>query len=150
VVIAAPAPGYGAQNIVPVVNNSMEKFDQLGIPALVKEAGPYLIFDEDHEGRDVTVFVALPVAEPPASLPAPAQYLELPEVEVASTVRCGPAAGIFPMVYHDLARWIEVHGYHWQAPSREILIHERDDTSEIDQQVLEIQLPFTRPDPRAA
>jgi DNA-binding transcriptional MerR regulator/effector-binding domain-containing protein len=149
VVILGQAPGYGAANIVPVVNSSKEEFDQLGIPALVKEAGPYLIFYEDHDGSDVTVFLALPVAEPPAKLPAPAQYLELPEVEVASTVRNGRAASVFPMVYHDLVMWAEAHGYRYHTPGREICITETDDLAEADQQVFEIQLPFTRPEPAA-
>ncbi|HEX9358702.1 MAG TPA: GyrI-like domain-containing protein [Streptosporangiaceae bacterium] len=95
-------------------------FDQLGIHDRVKEAGPRIIFYEREHGEDVTVFLALPVTEPPAELPAPALYRVLPEVEAAVAVRRGPAASIFPMVYQDLGRWIEEHGYHFHGPGREV------------------------------
>jgi DNA-binding transcriptional MerR regulator len=144
VVVSAPAPGWGAPNIVPVVNGLVEKFDQLRIGDLVGETGPRIIFYEYSEDAGVTVFLALPVAQPPESLPEPARYMVLPEVEVASTVRNGRAASIFPMVYQDLVRWTEEHGYRSQMTGREVWINEVDDFSQIDQQVFEVQLPFTR------
>ncbi len=61
-------------------------------------------------------------------------------------MRNGPAASIFPVVYHDLARWIEEHGYRsvdWA--SRQVWVHEVDDVADVAQQVFEIQLPFIRP-----
>jgi DNA-binding transcriptional MerR regulator len=143
VVIAGRAPGWGPENVVPVVNRLAGQFDQLGIAERVKEAGPRLIFYEI-EGDDITVCLALPVAEPPGGLPAPAQYRVLPEIEAAVTVRSGPAASIFPMVYHDLVRWIDEHGYHAAGPDREVWINEVDDIADVAQQVFEIQLPFTR------
>lgn len=45
----------------------------------------------DAPGEDVTVCLALPVAEPPGGLPAPARYRVLPEIEAAAAVRNGPA-----------------------------------------------------------
>jgi DNA-binding transcriptional MerR regulator/effector-binding domain-containing protein len=146
VVIAGRAPGFGAANIVPVVNQLVEEFDQLGIHDRVKEAGPRIIFYEHEHGEDVNVFLALPVAEPPAGLPAPARYRVLPEIEVAAAVRSGPAAGIFPMVYYDLVRWIEERGYRpVPAPGREVWVHDKDDPTDPGPQIFEIQLPFTRP-----
>ena len=111
VVISGQAPGFGAENIVPVVNRLDGQFDQLGIHDRVKEAGPRLIFYDYGHGENVTVHLALPVAEPPGELPAPAEYRVLPEIEAAVTVRSGPAASIFPMVYQDLVRWIDERGY---------------------------------------
>lgn len=96
VAIAAPAPAFGAEHIVPVVNRSREQFDQLGIPGQAKVAGPYLVFYEHDEGTGITVYLALPVAERPAELSAPATYLVLPVVEAVVAVRNGPAASIFP------------------------------------------------------
>jgi len=56
-----------------------------------------------------------------------------------------PAAGIFPVVYHDLIRWIGERGYHAVAgPGREVWVNEIDDIADVAQQVFEIQLPFTR------
>lgn len=70
----------------------------------------------------------------------------LPEIEAAVAVRNGPAASIFPMVYHDLVRWIEERGYRPVAgPGRDVWVHEVDDIADVAQQVFEIQLPFTRP-----
>ena len=145
VVIAGQAPAYGPENIVPVVNRLAEQFDQLRICDRVKGAGPRLIFYEYGHGENVPVHLALPVAEAPGELPAPAQYRLLPQIEAATTVRSGPAASIFPMVYHDLARWIDERGYHAAGPGREVWVNEVDDIADVAQQVFEIQLPFTRP-----
>jgi DNA-binding transcriptional MerR regulator len=145
VVIAGRAPGFGAANIVPVVNQLAAQFDQLRIHDRVKEAGPRIVFYEREHGEDVTVCLALPVAEPPGELPAPAHYRVLPQIEAAAAVRSGPAAGIFPMVYNDLVRWIEEQGYHpVPGPGREVWLHEIDDIADVAQQVFEIQLPFIR------
>jgi effector-binding domain-containing protein len=146
ITIAGRAPAFGAQNIVPVVNRGKELFDQLGIAERVQEAGPYLIFYEHDHGQDVTVYLALPVVEPPAELPEPARYVVLPEIDAAVAMRSGPAAGIFPVVYHDLVRWAEEHGYQVSPPGREIWVHEVHDVADVGQQVFEIQLPFSRPE----
>jgi DNA-binding transcriptional MerR regulator len=146
VVIADTAPGWGTENVVPAVNRARVKFGQLGISALVKVAGPFILFYEETDGPEITVNVALPVAEQPAELPTPAQYRVLPAIEAAATVRSGRAASIYPMVYQDLVAWVVAHGYqpHWH--SRDIWIHEFDDIAEAaDQQVFEAQLAFTRP-----
>ena len=146
VALAGRAGGYAPQNVVLVVNQLDAQWDQLGIYDRVKEAGPRLIYFGPEHGEDVTVFLAMPVAEPPAELPAPARYLVLPEIEAAVAVRNGPAAAIYPMVYHDLVRWIEERGYTPVPPSRDVWINEIDDIADVDQQVFETQLPFTRPE----
>jgi DNA-binding transcriptional MerR regulator len=145
VVIAGPAPGWGAANIVPVVNRLAEQFDQLEIGDRVKEAGPRIVFYDHEHGENVTVHLALPVSEPPGELPVPAYYRVLPEIEAAVTVRNGLSASIFPMVYQDLVQWIDERGYRAApGPGREVWVHEVDDIADVDQQVFEIQLPFTR------
>jgi len=145
VVLAGHAPAFGPVNIVPVVNRLAGQFEQLGIGDRVKEAGPRMIL-YDAQDEDITVYLALPVAEPPGALPEPAEYRVLPQIEAAVAVRSGPAASIFPVVYHDLVRWIEEHGYRAAIGSnREVWVHEVDDIADVDQQVFEIQVPFTRP-----
>jgi hypothetical protein len=43
--------------------------------------------------------------------------------------------------------WIEERGYTpVPGPGRDVWIHEIDDIADVDQQVFEIQLPFTRPE----
>jgi effector-binding domain-containing protein len=96
-------------------------------------------------GEDITVCLAVPAAEPPGDLFEPARYRVLPEIEAATTVRNGPAASIFPVVYHDLVRWIDERGYHPVAgPGREVWVNMIDDIADVAQQVFEIQLPFNR------
>jgi len=146
VVIAGRAPGFGPANVVPVVNQLDAQFRQLGIYDRVKAAGPRLVFYEHEEGEDVTIFLALPVADQPGELPAPAHYRVLPEIEAAVAVRSGPASTIYPMVYHDLVQWIEERGYRpVPGPARDVWVHEVDDVADAAQQVIETQLPFTRP-----
>ena len=145
VVIAEPAPAFGPDNIVPVVNRAEEQFRQLRIHELVQAAGPYMVFYEGDPGIDLMVNLALPVAEPPAELPPPARYRVLPEIEEAAvTVRNGLAASIFPFVYHDLARWADERSYHHSGPGREVWVSTVDDIADVSQQVFEIQLPLSR------
>lgn len=146
VVLKEKAPGMAPQYAVPAVNRLAGRFDELGIAHRIKETGPRVIFFEDLQNEEeVTICLALPVAEPPADLPAPAVYQVLPEIEAAVAVRSGPASGIFPMVYQDLVRWVEEHGFHYvHRSSRDVWIHEVDDPADADQQVFEVQLPFTR------
>jgi len=145
VVLTGQAPAFGPENIVPVVNRLVGRSDQLELQDRVKAGGPRLIFYDHQPGEDVTVCLALPVAEPPGDLPGPAQYRVLPEIEAATTVRSGPAVSIFPVVYHDLVRWIDERGYRpVEGPGREVWVNEVDDIADVAQQVFEIQLPFTR------
>jgi DNA-binding transcriptional MerR regulator len=144
VVIADTASGWGVQNIVPAVNRARVRFDELGISGLVTVTGPFMLFYEETDGHEITVNVALPVAEQSAELPAPPRYRVLPAIEAAAAVRSGLAASIYPMIYQDLADWVEAHGYQPQGPGRDIWIHEVDDISEADQQIFEAQLPFAR------
>lgn len=136
----------GPATVVPAVNRCAEQFDQLGIRDMIKETGPYMFFYDDDGESGGTMHLALPVAEPPGELPAPATYVELPAIEAAVTVRSGAAASIFPVVYHDLVRWITEHGFQPRFPGREIWVHEVDDIERVSEQVFEVQLPFTRPD----
>ena len=146
VAIGASAPGYATEHVVPAVNRSRVQFDELAIPALATVTGPYMIFFEDNDGDAITVYVALPVAEPPAELPAPARYLTLPAIEAVVAVRSGKASSIFPAVLHDLVQYGTAHGYETHGPVRDIWINEIDDPSQVAEQVFEIQLPFTRPE----
>jgi hypothetical protein len=150
VVIAGQAPAFGPANIVPVVNHLVGEFERLEVGDRVKEAGPRMLLYDAH-GEGVTVYLAQPVTEPPGELAAPARYRALPEIEAAVAVRSGPAASIFPVVYHELVRWIDERGYRAVTGSnREVWVNEVDDIADVAQQVFEIQLPFARPGTPAA
>jgi DNA-binding transcriptional MerR regulator/effector-binding domain-containing protein len=146
VAIGAAAPGYRPEQVIGPVNRSRVQFDELGIPGLVAVTGPYMLFFEDREGHDITAYVALPVAEPPARLPPPARYVVLPAIEAVVAVRNGRASSIFPAVFNDLIQYANAHGYQTTGPGRDIWINEIDDISQVDEQVFEVQLPFTRPE----
>jgi DNA-binding transcriptional MerR regulator/effector-binding domain-containing protein len=144
VAISGTAAGIGPEHAVPVVNRSRALFDELDISGLAKVTGPFMVFFGDHDTDAATIYLALPVAERPAELPPPAQYLVLPAIEAATAVRNGPASSIYPAVYHDLVNWATAHGFQTSGPGRDIWIHEIDDISQVDEQVFETQLPFTR------
>jgi DNA-binding transcriptional MerR regulator/effector-binding domain-containing protein len=146
VAIGGTAPGIGPEHAVPVVNRSRTLFDELNIAGLATVTGPFVVFFEDHDSDEATIYLALPVAEPPAELPPPAQYMVLPAIEAATAVRSGRASSIYPAVYHDLVHWANAHGFQTSGPGRDIWIHEIDDISQVDEQVFETQLPFTRPE----
>jgi DNA-binding transcriptional MerR regulator len=146
VAIGGTAPGIGPEHAVPVVNRSRAQFDELDISGLVTVTGPFMVFFEDHDSDEATIYLALPVAEPPAKLPPPAQYMVLPAIEAVSAVRNGRASSIFPAVFHDLVQYSNAHGYQTSGPGRDIWINEIDDISQVDEQVFEVQLPFTRPE----
>ncbi len=147
VAIGGTAPGIGPEHAVPVVNRSRALFDELNLAGLATVTGPFVVFFEDHDSDEATIYLALPVAEPPAELPPPAQYMVLPAIEAATAVRSGRASTIYPAVYHDLVHWANAHGFQTSGPGRDIWIHEIDDVSQVDEQVFETQLPFTRPEP---
>lgn len=60
------------------------------------------------------------------------------------TVRNGLATSIFPMVYRDLARWIDERGFRPGFPAARSGCIEVDTIEDAGQPVFEIQLPFTR------
>jgi DNA-binding transcriptional MerR regulator/effector-binding domain-containing protein len=150
VAISGTAAGVGPEHAVPVVNRARVLFDELDISGLATVTGPFMVFFADHDTDAATIYLALPVAERPAELPPPAQYLVLPAIEAATAVRNGRASSIYPAVYHDLVNWATAHGFQTSGPGRDIWINEIDDISQVDEQVFETQLPFTRPEPSPA
>jgi DNA-binding transcriptional MerR regulator len=145
VAVSEPTPSFDNTETVAAVNRCFVQFDQLGIADIAKASGPYIITFDHDEGENITMILALPVAEEPADLPPPARYLVLPEIEAAVTVRSGPAANIFPMVFHDLVRWIDAHGYQVSGNARNVWVNIVEDIADAGQQVFEIQQPFSRP-----
>src|ERR1700722_8538996 len=145
--ISSSAENYANENMVRAVNDCAVQLDQLKIRELTGATGPLMILSERSEQDDIIVRLALAVTEPPGELPAGVRYAELPEAEAATTVRSGPAASIFPMVYQDLARWADAHNCQTIGTGRLIWVHEVDDAGHANEQVFEIQLPFTRSAP---
>jgi DNA-binding transcriptional MerR regulator len=107
VAIGGTAPGIGPEHAVPVVNRARAQFDELNLTGLPTVTGPFMVFFEDVDSDEATIYLALPVSERPAELPPP-------------------------------------NGFQTSGPGRDIWIHEIDDISQVEEQVLETQLPFTR------
>ena len=145
VAVASKSQTFNTANIVAAVNRSAVQMDGMEIRKLVGATGPLLIFFETENDEEVTVYVGLEVEAEPTDLPSPVEYRVLPEIEAAVAVRSGPAASIYPGVYHDLVRWVEEHGYQPDGTNRNVWLHEVDDIAHVSEQVFEIQLPFSRP-----
>jgi hypothetical protein len=146
VAIGGRAERFGPTAIAPVLNRAEEQFVALGLRELLHETGPYMAFYEGEPERDLMAYLALPVSQAPSELPEPAELKELPAIEAAVAVRGGRAAQVFPMVYDDLAQWIDEHGFEPEWPGREVWVRTATSMADADQQIFECQLAFRRPE----
>jgi MerR family regulatory protein len=62
------------------------------------------------------------------------------------TLRHYDEIGLLPPAKHDHGGDVVVYLSLAHGPGREIWVNEVDDIADVDQQVIEIQLPFTRPE----
>ena len=146
VALAGRAVGYAPQHVVTVVNQLDAQWDQLGIYNRVKEAGPRLVFFGPEHGRRRHCLPRHAGGRAPgrASRARPGTWCCRRSRRPRRCATARPAA-IYPMVCHDLVRWIEERGYTPVPPGRDVWINEIDDIADVDQQVFETQLAFTRP-----
>ena len=149
VVIAGEAPAFGPAGVVPVVDRPGRKVRAAGDGDRIKDSGPRMILYDAHEREQYTVYLAQPVTEPAGRageagpVPRPARD------RGRRRVRSGPAASIFPVVYHDLIQWIDQRGYRAVIGSnREVWVDEVDDIADVAQQVFEIRCRSPVPAPR--
>ena len=133
------APGLDPDHIGPV-------FEKLG-PKIVdhlRQAGAEpgkLIgyYDDPAEDGSVGVHVGFEIGEQPVAAEDGIEIVELPVIEVASTIHRGRMDGITP-IYEALLRWIEDSGLQLAGYSRE-LYHEMDESGP---SVTELQVPIAR------
>jgi DNA-binding transcriptional MerR regulator len=144
--VARPIPGFGPDNIAPVVN---EAYDVLS--AIVTDMGlspdrVYLsCYDVTGEepGQHIEMFLGTPIPDSVTAAKDPAEIVLLPGVEVASCVRQGATREVWPRIVNDVMSWIEEHGYAHVGPGRDFFLEINEE--EPGQQVFEIQAPLRRP-----
>jgi DNA-binding transcriptional MerR regulator/effector-binding domain-containing protein len=144
--VARPIPGFGPDNIAPVLNPAYYELrgivEHMGLDPRRVYLSCYDIAREDAEKR-ITMFVGTPIPEDVTEAPPPAEIVVLPGVEVASCVRQGTAREVWPRIVQDVMAWIEEHGYEHVGPGRDFYLEISD--AEPGRQVFEIQAPLRRP-----
>jgi len=145
--VARPIPGFGPDNIAPVVNEAYEV-----LSAIVAEMGlspdrVYLTCYDvtgDEPGKHIEMFLGTPVPDSVTVAKHPAEIVLLPGADVASCVRQGATREVWPRIVHDVMSWIEEHGYAHVGPGRDFFLE--INAKEPGQQVFEIQAPLRRPE----
>jgi DNA-binding transcriptional MerR regulator len=134
------APGYGSENLTPVLMTLYEKVIAHLEQARAQPGMGVAWYEEDDQGT-VTVHGGFEVKDPRIRGGDGVQVVDVPVVEVASVVHRGPMDNVGAS-YDALMRWVEDSGYRLVGRSRE-LYHEWhvDDQSK---NVTELQLPITR------
>jgi DNA-binding transcriptional MerR regulator/effector-binding domain-containing protein len=141
--VERPIPGFGPDNIAPVINPAAEELEgvvaAMGLPA----ERVYLSCYDVSDPARIIMFVGTPVDDSVTSAPAPAEIVELPGVQVACCVRQGTTHEVWPRIVHDVMAWIEEHGYEHVGPGRDFYLD--SGAADPGQQVFEIQAPLRRP-----
>jgi DNA-binding transcriptional MerR regulator len=143
--VARPIPGFGPDNIAPVVN---EAYDVLS--AIVADMGlsPDRVYlncydvTGEESGQHIEMFLGTPIPDSVTVAKDPAEIVLLPGVEVASCVRQGATREVWPRIVNDVMSWIEEHGYAHVGPGRDFFLEINEE--EPGQQVFEIQAPLRR------
>ena len=144
--VARAIPGFGPDNIAPVLNPAYEELRDV-VAAMGLDPGRVYLscYDVSHgdAGKTITMFVGTPVPDEVTEARAPAEIVVLPGVQVASCVRQGATREVWPRIVHDVMSWIEENGYEHVGPGRDFYLEVND--SDPSKQVFEIQAPLRRP-----
>jgi DNA-binding transcriptional MerR regulator len=141
-VITRPAPGFGKDNLAPVLRKAFSDLMHLLREQGVKPAGRAFSFYSDLTDGGLLAHAAVSVGPRTTELPDPVELWDAPAVpEVAVVVRSGHPDEIFPNVYRHLARWASRNGYEPIGMGHDHLIHADAETGEV---VFECHLPLKR------
>jgi effector-binding domain-containing protein len=149
VAIARPAPGFGHDNLTPLLEAAFGALNQALKASGVQSHRLYFTFytGGDPDAGTLIAYAAAPVSNEVRHVQEPAQILLLPEVpQAATTVREGTYAEIYTnsRVYVDLAKWLDAHGYVPAGAGRDVYIDDRDIGPD-EPTVVEVQWPLRRP-----
>ncbi len=138
---AATAPGFGHDNLAPVFMELVPR-----VIANLERAGarPGIMvayYDEPAEDGSVVVHAGFDIGDQAVEAGGGIDVVELPRIEVASTVHQGPMDDV-EAVYEELVRWIDDSGYRLAGRSRELYLERREDDPEAS--VTELQMPIAR------
>jgi DNA-binding transcriptional MerR regulator len=146
VAVGRPAPGFGPNNLSPVLRPSYAQLRAICARAGIDAAGPrFAFYTGDPEDGDLRAFAACPVDDAIVSVEEPARVYVLPAIErAACVIRTGAREDVFPKVYIDLGRWLEANGLRHVGAGRDIIRHL--DPQHPSENVYEINLPCCRVD----
>ena len=135
------APGYGHENIGPVFEARLPV-----VWARLTEAGiePGVVvayYDWPDDDGHVVVHLGFDIADAPLIDSDGVRVVELPRVEVASTLHRGPLADITD-TYEAAIRWIDANGYVLADRGRELTL--QWDADDPTRNVVELQFPVAR------
>ena len=145
--IARPIPGFGPDNIAPVVN---EAYGVLSATVAAMGLSPDRVYltcydvTDDEPDKHIEMFLGTPIPDSVTVAKEPAEIVLLPGAEVASCVRQGATREVWPRIVHDVMSWIADHGYAHVGPGRDLFLEINDE--EPAKQVFEIQAPLRRPE----
>jgi DNA-binding transcriptional MerR regulator len=141
-VITRPAPGFGKDNLAPVLRKAFSDLRHLLREQGVEPAGRAFSFYSDIADSGLLAHAAISIDPRTTELPEPLELWDAPAVpEVAVVVRSGDPDAIFPNVYRHLVRWARRNGYEPIGMGHDHLIHANPKTAEV---VFECHLPLKR------
>jgi DNA-binding transcriptional MerR regulator len=144
-VIGSPAPGFGPKNLAPILTPALQRLAEILRTRDVEIVGnAFGYYEGDPDSGTLVAYIALPIGPAEVALPDPAQIVDLSEVEEAvSVVTAGATEDGFPLIYADLARWIDAHDYEIAGHGRDVFLNTSLPETDEDL-VIEIQWPVRK------
>jgi effector-binding domain-containing protein len=135
------AAGYGYSNINPVFEEHLPVVWRRVVESGV-EPGPCVAhYDWPDDSGHVVVHLGFDIGDQSLADNDDVRVVELPAVEVASTIHRGPLVDIAD-TFEAVVRWIEASGYRIADRSREVYLEW--DPEDPTRSVTELQLPIAR------
>ena len=136
------APGYGYDNIHPVFAERLPIVWHELVTAGIEPGVNVAYYDPPDDDGAVVVHLGFEIGDQPFSGTSPdVEVVELPVVEVASTILRGPLDNISDN-FLALVRWIEASGHRIAGRDRELYLH--CETEDPTRNVTELQVPISR------
>ena len=138
---SSTAPGFGHANLGPVFDRLLPQVFSAIVDEGAKPGISVAWYEEPDADGSVVLHAGFTIADQPVRGRDGIRVVELPAVEVASTIHRGSMDSI-EATYLALVSWIERSGFHLVGRSRE-LYHEWND-EDSSQCVTELQIPISR------
>jgi DNA-binding transcriptional MerR regulator len=135
------AAGYGHANIGPVFEEQLPVVWRRVVESGVEPGICVAHYDWPDESGNVVVHLGFDIGDQSFAESDDVHVVELPAVEVASTLHRGPMTDIAD-TFEALVRWIEANGYRIADRSRELYLEW--DLEDPAKRVTELQLPVVR------
>ena len=134
------AAGYGYENINPVFAEHLEAMTMRLLEQGLRLGVCVATYEGPDPSDEVLVHLGWEVFDQNVATGENLRVVELPVIEVASTIVTGPMHDV-TSIYESMVRWLESSGYQLAGYSRELYHHlDMDETK----QVTELQMPVVR------